>query len=175
MFCRLCSLVNEALHKRPGRACQSEIEKALYWFWGKCILHKFSHARIEWTTKWSQFFAIHGVFGHNYCMSRLQHPDVVYVRVGITHTKSYVGSTEKGMIEREANRRRKFAARARLKDTEPAFLWWAKTNSYWEYCPIVLQLHAQPSDAQREERRIHSVRKPELVAPWIWKHVGRPT
>ena len=121
------------------------------------------------------FFKIHGVFATNYSMYRLQDKDVVYIKLSLNHTKSYVGSTKVGMIQREANRRRKYAARKTLKGTEPAFLWWSKTQTYWEFCPVVLQLHENNADAIREEKRIQTVREPELVAPWIWKFVDRPT
>ena len=111
---------------------------------------------------------------NNYVIERLRHPGVVYIKVSLDHAKAYVGSTEVGMITRESNRRRKYKARKTLKDTEPAFLWWSKTRTYWEICPIVVQMHESAIDAAKEEKRIQNVRQPELVAPWIWKHIERP-
>ena len=174
LLCRLCALINEALHLDQGKPGQSAIELGLYWIWGKCMLYVLHDASTEWRKKWSGFLRIHGVLASNYVVDRLIHPDVVYLKVSLDNAKAYVGSTECGMIARESNRRRKYKARKTQRDTEPAFLWWAKTSTYWDFVPIVVQLHECTIDAAKEEKRIQNVRQPELVAPWIWKYIDKP-
>ena len=171
---RLCALLNEAMHTTPGQAGQQKLERALYWVWAQSMLHLFELAQSPWRTKWRQFFDELALNSRSYSLARMDVPFVTYIKLHVDQTKSYVGSTKESIVGREASRRRAFVCKDSTRRVEPAFQWWQQTDSYWEFCPIVLEMFDSHSDAITRELAIHDVRKPELVAPYIWRFLLQP-
>ena len=174
MICRTCPLINEALHHHAGRKGLSKIERVLYWVWAKSTIFVFQRSKQLWKRKWGNFLKQNGVEANSYSLQRFDRKFTMYLKLSINHTKSYVGSTKVGMLKREANRRRHFAARAREKKSEPAFQWWARTDSFWEFCPVVVRVCPTRKAALRAEKATQSIRRPELNAPWVWQLIGSP-
>ena len=116
-----------------------------------------------------------GLNSQSYSLERMDVEHVTYIKLHIDQTKSYVGSTKETMVGREASRRRAFNCQDPTRRVEPVFLWWRKTGTYWEFCPVVLEMFDSHSKAIERELAIHDVRKPELVAPYIWKFLPRAT
>ena len=178
---KTCAMVNEALHQTSGKDGQSCLERALFWVWGRCLLRIYENSESLWREKWVNFFRRRGLLSDTYCIDRLDMPNVVYVKLSLEHTKAYVGSAKHNMVHREASRRRAFSNGDKSRRVEPAFKWWELTESYWNFCPLVLLMCDSHIDAQENEIKVSNIRKPELVAPYIWKflpqkqvHIAKP-
>ena len=63
---------------------------------------------------------MHGLKSCSYDISRFEADNVLYIKLALDQTKSYVGSTIQGMLVRVADRRRSFASDVRDRRTEPA-------------------------------------------------------
>ena len=162
-------MINAALHAQRGQNVQMLVARALFWIWGRVALRIFEHKPTQWRATWVQFFQKHGVNAQYYSQSRVDMQNVVYLKVSIDHAKAYVGSTKENIVEREATRRRAFAIVNTDRRSEPALIWWDKTSTFWDFCPIVVVMCDSEVAARDKEFATIEFRKPELVAPRIWR------
>ena len=66
----------------------------------------------------------------------------VYIRLSPWHTPYYVGATDQDVLRREHSRSRKFLQllRGRHAFFEPALHYWKRSNTYWIFCAVPVEI-----------------------------------
>ena len=123
-----------------------------------------------WKRTWIGFLHHLGVSGANYAQQALTTPNTTYAKLSLRRSKAYIGATGKTLLEREAARRRTHRRRYPI-NMEPSIKWWKQSKSFFEFAPIAIANHQTKSQAYQLETAIRQVRKPELNAPQIWRHI----
>ena len=85
------------------------------------------------------------------------------------HTPYYVGASDQDVLRREHSRSRKFLQllRGRHAFFEPALHYWKRTNTYWLFCAIPVEIKLPISSVWVQESKCQYLLRPHLNAPWV--------
>ena len=97
------------------------------------------------------------------------HPFVVYAKLSLKSSYSYIGMTEKSMINRELSRMRKFkqVRLGKLTNVESSVRWWHGRKNFFEFTPIVIRQCTSKLQAAIWESQIISRWQPDLNMPKV--------
>ena len=172
LLLRLCPLLHEALCKSPGKIGLESISWLLYWVWGVAFLSFLEQSSSLWHRKWAAFLALNGTSSKSYTKVKLKTTNACYVKFSNRHSKAYVGSTSQTILARESTRRRKYRQCGRS-HAEPAIVWWKRTRTFFEFCPIVIMTFSSINAAEEFEVRTINIRQPELNTPLVQRLLSR--
>ena len=93
----------------------------------------------------------------------------VYIRLSPWHTPYYVGATDQDVLRREHSRSRKFLQllRGRHAFFEPALHYWKRSNTYWLFCAVPVEIKLPVSSVWAQESKWQYLLRPHLNAPWV--------
>ena len=93
----------------------------------------------------------------------------VYIRLSPWHTPYYVGATDQDVLRREHSRSRKFLQllRGRHAFFEPALHYWKRSNTYWLFCAIPVEIKLPISSVWVQKSKWQYLLRPHLNAPWV--------
>ena len=93
----------------------------------------------------------------------------VYIRLSPWHTPYYVGATDQDVLRREHSRSRKFLQllRGRHAFFEPALHYWKRSNTYWLFCAVPVEIKLPVSSVWVQESKWQYLLRPHLNAPWV--------
>ena len=93
----------------------------------------------------------------------------VYIRLSPWHTPYYVGATDQDVLRREHSRSRKFLQllRGRHAFFEPALHYWKRSNTYWIFCAVPVEIKLPVSSVWVQESKWQYLLRPHLNAPWV--------
>ena len=93
----------------------------------------------------------------------------VYIRLSPWHTPYYVGATDQDVLRREHSRSRIFLQllRGRHAFFEPALHYWKRSNTYWLYCAVPVEIKLPVSSVWVQESKWQYLLRPHLNAPWV--------
>ena len=85
------------------------------------------------------------------------------------HTPYYVGATDQDVLRREHSRSRKFLQllRGRHAFFEPALHYWKRSNTYWLFCAVPVEIKLPVSSVWVQESKWQYLLRPHLNAPWV--------
>ena len=112
-------------------------------------------------------------YGHVFRTSmtsfRIQEQPCVYIRLSPWHSPYYVGATDQDVLRREHSRSRKFLQllRGRHAFFEPALHYWKRSNTYWLFCAIPVEIKLPISSVWVQESKWQYLLRPHLNAPWV--------
>ena len=91
----------------------------------------------------------------------------VYIRLSPWHTPYYVGATDQDVLRREHSRSRKFLQllRGRHAFFEPALHYWKRSNTYWLFCAVPVEIKLPVSSVWVQESKWQYLLRPHLNAP----------
>ena len=91
----------------------------------------------------------------------------VYIRLSPWHSPYYIGATEQDVLRREHSRCRKYLQLLRRQHAffEPALHYWKRSNSYWLFCAIPVEIKLPLSSAWIQESKWQYMLRPHLNAP----------
>ena len=91
----------------------------------------------------------------------------VYIRLSPWHSPYYVGATDQDVLRREHSRSRKFLQllRGRHAFFEPALHYWKRSNTYWLFCAIPVEIKLPISSVWVQESEWQYLLRPHLNAP----------
>ena len=93
----------------------------------------------------------------------------VYIRLSPWHSPYYVGATDQDVLRREHSRSLKFLPllRGRHAFFEPALHYWKRSNTYWLFCAIPVEIKLPISSVWVQEGKWQHLLRPHLNAPWV--------
>ena len=93
----------------------------------------------------------------------------VYIRLSPWHTPYYVGATDQDVLRREHSRSRKFLQllRGRHAFFEPALHYWKRSNTYWIFCAVPVEIKLPVSSVWVQESKWQYLLRPHLNAAWV--------
>ena len=93
----------------------------------------------------------------------------VYIRLSPWHTPYYVGATDQDVLRREHSRSRKFLQLLRRRHAffEPALHYWKRSNTYWLFCAVPVEIKLPVSSVWVQESKWQYLLRPHLNAPWV--------
>ena len=93
----------------------------------------------------------------------------VYIRLSPWHTPYYVGATDQDVLRREHSRSRKFLQllRGRHAFFELALHYWKRSNTYWIFCAVPVEIKLPVSSVWVQESKWQYLLRPHLNAPWV--------
>ena len=93
----------------------------------------------------------------------------VYLRLSPWHSPYYVGATDQDVLRREHSRSRKFLQLLRGHHAffEPALHYWKRSNTYWLFCAIPVEIKLPLSSVWVQESKWQYMLRPHLNAPWV--------
>ena len=93
----------------------------------------------------------------------------VYIRLSPWHTPYYVGATDQDVLRREHSRSRKFLQllRGRHAFFEPALHYWKRSNTYWLFCAVPVEIKLPVSSVWVQESKWQYLLRPHLNVPWV--------
>ena len=93
----------------------------------------------------------------------------VNIRLSPWHSPYYVGATDQDVLRREHSRSRKFLQllRGRHAFFEPALHYWKRSNTYWLFCAIPVEIKLPISSVWVQESKWQYLLRPHLNAPWV--------
>ena len=79
----------------------------------------------------------------------------VYIRFSPWHSPYYIGATEQDVLRREHSRCRKFLQLLRVQRAffEPALHYWKRSNNYWLFCAIPVEIKLPSSSVWVQESK----------------------
>ena len=91
----------------------------------------------------------------------------VYIRLSPWHSPYYIGATEQDVLRREHSRSRKYPQLLRGQHAffEPALHYWKRSNNYWLYCAIPVEIKLPLSSVWVQESKWQYLLRPPLNAP----------
>ena len=94
----------------------------------------------------------------------------VYIRLSPWHSPYYIGATEQDVLRREHSRSRKYLQLLRGQHAffEPALHYWKRSNNYWLYCAIPVEIKLPLSSVWVQESKWQYLLRPHLNAPWVF-------
>ena len=93
----------------------------------------------------------------------------VYIRLSPWHSPYYIGATEQDVLRREHSRCRKYLQLLRGQHAffEPALHYWKRSNNYWLFCAIPVEIKRPSSSVCIQESKWQYMLRPHLNAPWV--------
>ena len=93
----------------------------------------------------------------------------VYLRLSPWHSPYYVGATDQDVLHREHSRSRKCLQLLRGHHAffEPALHYWKRSNTYWLFCAIPVEIKLPLSSVWVQESKWQHMLRPHLNAPWV--------
>ena len=93
----------------------------------------------------------------------------VYLRLSPWHSPCYIGATEQDVLRREHSRCRKYLQLLQGQHAffEPALHYWKRSNNYWLFCAIPVEIKLPTSSAWIQESKWQYMLRPHLNAPWV--------
>ena len=93
----------------------------------------------------------------------------VYLRLSPWHSPYYIGATEQDVLRREHSRCRKYLQLLRGQHAffEPALHYWKRSNNYWLFCAIPVEIKLPSSSVRIQESKWQYMLRPHLNAPWV--------
>ena len=93
----------------------------------------------------------------------------VYIRLSPWHNPYYIGATEQDVLRREHSRSRKYLQLLRGQHAffEPALHYWKRSNNYWLYCAIPVEIKLPLSSVWVQESKWQYMLRPHLNAPRV--------
>ena len=93
----------------------------------------------------------------------------VYVRLAPWHSPYYIGATDQDVLRREHSRCRKYLQLLRGQHAffEPALHYWKRSNNYWLFCAIPIEIRLPTFSVWVQESKWQYTLRPHLNAPWV--------
>ena len=93
----------------------------------------------------------------------------VHLRLSPWQRPYYVGATDQDVLRREHSRSRKFLQLLRGHHAffEPALHYWKRSNTYWLFCAIPVEIKLLLSSVWVQESKWQYMLRPHLNAPWV--------
>ena len=93
----------------------------------------------------------------------------VYIRLSPWHSPYYIGATEQDVLRREHSRCRKYLQLLRGQHAffEPALHYWRRSNNYWLFFAIPVEIKLPSSSVWIQESKWQHMLRPHLNAPWV--------
>ena len=93
----------------------------------------------------------------------------VYIRLSPWHSPYYIGATDQDVLRREHSRSRKFLQLLRGHHAffERALHYWKRSNTYWLFCAIPVEIKLPLSSDWVQESKWQYLLRPHLNAPWV--------
>ena len=93
----------------------------------------------------------------------------VYIRLSPWHSPYYIGASDQDVLRREHSRCRKYLQLLRGQDAffEPALHYWKRSNNYWLFCAVPIEIKLPTSSVWIQESKWQYMLRPHLNAPWV--------
>ena len=93
----------------------------------------------------------------------------VYIRLAPWHSPYHIGATDQDVLCREHSRCRKYLQLLRGQHAffEPALHYWKRSNNYWLFCAVPIEIKIPTSSVWVQESKWQYMLRPHLNAPWI--------
>ena len=91
----------------------------------------------------------------------------VYLRLSPWHSPYYIGATDQDVLCRERCRKYLQLLRGQHAFFEPALHYWKRSNNYWLFCAIPIEIRLPTFSVWVQESKWQHTLRPHLNAPWV--------